>query len=90
VRDELGAGEDDLHKGRQKALLLTLSQICIRESGCGLANGLFPRGFLHHLVAMGDALDEHAMAKCLKLKREHGHKEEEEVAAAEEQRSGKQ
>jgi hypothetical protein len=39
---------------------------------------------------MGDALDEHAMAKRLKLKREHGRKEEEEVVAAEEQRSCKQ
>jgi hypothetical protein len=29
-------------------------------------------GFLRHLVAMGDALDGHAMAKRLELKGEHG------------------
>jgi hypothetical protein len=38
---------------------------------------------------MGDALDGHAMARRLELHREHGLKEEEEVVAAEEQRSGK-
>jgi hypothetical protein len=38
---------------------------------------------------MGDALDGHAMARRLELKREHRCKEEEEEVAAKEQRSGK-
>jgi hypothetical protein len=92
VRDDLRAREDDLGRGHQKSRLLSLSQICIRESGHGPANSLLLRRFLHHLVAMGDALDRHAMAKRLELKREHGRKEVEEevVVAEEEQRSGKQ
>jgi hypothetical protein len=40
------------------------------------------------LVATGDALDGHAMARCLELRGENGRKEEE-VAAEKEQRSGK-
>jgi hypothetical protein len=39
---------------------------------------------------MGNTLDGHAMAKHRELKGEHGRKEEEEVVAAEERRSGKQ
>jgi hypothetical protein len=39
---------------------------------------------------MGNALDGHAMVRCLELRGENGRKEEEEeVAAAEEQRTGK-
>jgi hypothetical protein len=38
---------------------------------------------------MGDTLDGHAMARCLELREENGRNEEEDVAAAEEQRSGK-
>jgi hypothetical protein len=74
VRDDLGAREDDLRRG------------CIRESGHGPANGLLLHGFLCHLVAMGDALNEHATVTRLELKREHARKEEEEVVVAEEQR----
>jgi hypothetical protein len=39
---------------------------------------------------MGNALNGHAMARRLELRRENRHKEEEEMAVAEEQKSGKQ
>jgi hypothetical protein len=90
VRDNLEAGEDDLGRGHQKALLLSVSQICFHESGSGPAHSLLLHGFLRHLVAMGNALDGHAMVRHLELKREHGRKEEEEVVAAEKQISSKQ
>jgi hypothetical protein len=68
LRDDLSAGEDDLLRGREEAFLLGLRQICSCDGGCGLANGLFLHGLLHHLVAMGDTLDGHAMAKRSKLR----------------------
>jgi hypothetical protein len=92
VRDDLGAREDDLSRGCQKALLLSLCQIYFCESGSSPAHYFLHCGFLRHFVAMGDALDVHAMARCLELRGENGCKEEEEEeeeAAVEEQRSGK-
>jgi hypothetical protein len=89
VRYDLGAREDDLSRGRQKALLLSPSQIYFRESGSGPPHSLLLHGFLCHLVVMGDVLDGHAMSRRLKLQREHGRKEEEEVVAVEEKRSSK-
>jgi hypothetical protein len=41
VRDDLRAGEDDLSRGRQKALLLSLLQICFRESRSVPAHNFF-------------------------------------------------
>jgi hypothetical protein len=68
LRDDLGAGEDDLCRGHEEAFLLGLCQICSCDGGCGPANDLFLRGLLRHLVAMGDALHGHAMAKHSKLR----------------------
>jgi hypothetical protein len=92
VRDDLGAREDELGRGCQKALLLSLCQICFCESGSSPAHCFLLCGSHCHFVAMGDALDVHAMARCLELRGENGCKEEEEEeeeAAVEEQRSGK-
>jgi hypothetical protein len=72
VRDDLGAREDNLGRGHQKPLLLSLHQISIRESGSGPAHSLHLCGFLCHLLAMGDSLDGHAMARRLKLKESMG------------------
>jgi hypothetical protein len=36
------------------------------------AHSLLLHGFLRHLVPMGDALDGHAMARCLELGGEKG------------------
>jgi hypothetical protein len=46
---------------------------------------LFLRGLLRHFLAMCDALNGHAMARRLELQRKHGRKEEEAVAAEEQQ-----
>jgi hypothetical protein len=67
-RDDLGVREDDLDGGRQNPLLPSLCHIQIYESGSGLAHSLFLHELLHHLLAMCDALDGHAMAGHLELK----------------------
>jgi hypothetical protein len=81
LRDGLGAGEDDLCRGCKEAFLLGLRQICSGDGGCGPTNCLFLHRLLCHLVAMGDTLDGHAMAKRSELRsngKDHGRKEEEE------------
>jgi hypothetical protein len=86
LKDDLGAGKGD-HRGVcQETFRLGLSQIYIRNGGCGPPNGLFVGRFLRHLIAMSDALGGHAMALHSELKGENRRKEEEEVVAAEKQR----
>jgi hypothetical protein len=89
VRDDLGARIGD-HRGvHQESFLFGLSQIYIRNGGCGPANGLFLGRFLHHLTVMCNALGGHAMVTRSELKGENGRKDEEEKVVVEEQRSRK-